>query len=125
MTYIYTHALQLDSEGGSYELITFANDSSGSGDAQDIKRGTDCLAAVFLARDRFVVLSKSRQLLVMNFQNEVVKNVTPPLSGIVGIYPTGVLGRILIKSDERVVLYDQQAKKVMSELQVRYGYIYD
>ena len=109
--------LQLDSEGGSYELITFANDSSGSGDAQDIKKGTDCLAAVFLARDRFVVLSKSRQLLVMNFQNELVKNVTPPLSGIDGIFPTGVLGRILIKSDERVVLYDQQAKKVMSELQ--------
>jgi hypothetical protein len=34
-----------------------------SGDAQDVRRGSG-LAAVFLARDRFAVLDKTRQLLV-------------------------------------------------------------
>ena len=34
---------------GSYELITFNNETSGSGDAQDVRRGAG-LAAVFLTR---------------------------------------------------------------------------
>jgi coatomer subunit alpha len=109
--------LHTDSDGGSFELFTFANDSNGSGEAPDIKRGTEALAAVFIARDRFIVLDKSRQLLVMNFNNEVVKKITPPLVGADAIFATGTLGRILLKSDDRVVLYDQQARKVVSEMQ--------
>ena len=35
-----------------------------------MRRGSG-LAAVFLTRDRFAVLDKTRQLLVKNFQNEV------------------------------------------------------
>ena len=53
---------------------------SSSGDAQDVRRGSG-LGAVFLTRDRFAVLDKTRQLLVKNFQNEVVKRSTPPLAG--------------------------------------------
>jgi hypothetical protein len=73
--------LHMDNDGGSYELMTFANDANGSGEAPDVRRGTDCLAAVFIARDRFLVLDKSRQLLVMNFSNEVVKKISPPITG--------------------------------------------
>lgn len=54
-----------DSEGGSYELLMFnAIDGviGGSGaDAQEVRRGS-CLAAVFLARNRFAVLDKNRQV---------------------------------------------------------------
>ena len=110
--------LHMDSDGGSYELMTFANDANGSGEAPDVRRGTDCLAAVFIARDRFVVLDKTRQLLIMNFTNEVVKKVSAPISGVDGVFSTGTLGRVLLKSDDRVVLYDTQARKVISELQV-------
>jgi coatomer subunit alpha len=38
-----------DAEGGTYELITFSNETSGSGDAQDVRRGSG-LGAVFLTR---------------------------------------------------------------------------
>lgn len=54
-----------DSEGGSYELLTFNAMEGGSGgggaDPQEVRRGS-CLAAVFLARNRFAVLDKNRQV---------------------------------------------------------------
>ena len=56
-----------EADGGSYELVTFSTDTSGSGDAQDVKRGS-AVSAIFVARDKFAVLDKSRQLLIKNFQ---------------------------------------------------------
>jgi coatomer subunit alpha len=109
--------IQSDADGGSYELLTFSTDSTGSGDAQDIRRGS-AISAVFLARDRFAVLDKSRQLLVKNFQNEVVKRGTPPIAGVDCLYFAGTSGRLLMKSDDRVLLYDQQARKTLAELEV-------
>lgn len=106
-----------DADGGSYDLIVFANDLGNSGEAKDVRRGP-AIAAVFLTRDRFAVLDKNRQLLVKNFQNDMIKKVTPPLPGIDGLFPTGTSGRVLLKSEDRVVLYDLQARKVLAELQV-------
>ena len=107
-----------DAEGGTYELITFGTEPAGSGDAQDVRRGSG-LAAVFIARDKFAVLDKmSRQLLIKNFQNEVVKRSNPPLPGIDGLFFAGLSGRVILKSEDKIVLYNQEAKKVISELQV-------
>lgn len=54
-----------DSDGGCYELLTFGSmdgGSSGAGaDPNELRRGS-CLAAVFLARNRFAVLDKNRQV---------------------------------------------------------------
>ena len=44
--------------------------------------------------------------------------MTPPLPGIDGLFPTGTSGRVLLKSEDRVVLYDLQARKTLAELQV-------
>ena len=106
-----------DAEGGTFELITFSSEASNS-DAQDVKRGNNCLGAVFIARDRFAVLDKSRQLFIKNFQNETIKKLNSPLVGADGVFFSGTAGRILIKSEEKIMLYDQQARKVISELQV-------
>ena len=106
-----------EAEGGSYELITFATDTAGAGDAQDVRRGSG-LAAVFIARDRFAVLDKNRQILLKNFQNETVKKVNPPLAGVDGLFFAGSSGRVIIKSDEKLMLFDQLARKVLAELQV-------
>ena len=71
-----------DLEGGSYELLTFSNDmNTNNGEAQDVRRGSG-LSAVFIARDRFAVLDKTRQIFIKNFQNEVIKKITPPLAGM-------------------------------------------
>lgn len=106
-----------DADGGTYELIVFTNDLGSSGEAKDIRRGPG-MAAVFLTRDRFAVLDKSRQLVVKNFQNDMMKKVASPLPGVDGLFPTGTSGRVLLKSEDRVVLYDLQARKVIAELQV-------
>jgi coatomer protein complex subunit alpha (xenin) len=105
-----------DADGGSYELLTFSTDSAGSGDAQDVRRGNG-ISAVFLARDRFAVLDKTRQLLIKNFQNEVVKRAAPPVAGVDGLFFGGISGRMLLKTEDRVLLFDHQARKVLSEIQ--------
>ncbi|CAN0471745.1 unnamed protein product, partial [Hapterophycus canaliculatus] len=54
-----------DSDGGCYELLTFGSVVGGAvgngADPNEMRRGS-CLAAVFLARNRFAVLDKSRQV---------------------------------------------------------------
>ena len=52
-----------DADGGSYELITFNADTSAPADASGAHRGPG-LAAVFVARNRFAVLDKNRQVLL-------------------------------------------------------------
>lgn len=106
-----------DAEGGSYELLTFSTDSTGSGDAQDVRRG-GAISAVFLARDRFAVLDKTRQLLIKNFQNEVVKRSTSPIAGVEGLFFAGISGRLLLKTEDRVLLFDHQARKILNDVQV-------
>lgn len=113
-----------DADGGSYELLTFPLESTGAGDAQDVRRGFG-LSAVFIARDRFVVLDKTRQIMIRSFQNEVIKKFTPPSAGVDALFFGGTNGRILMKTEEKVILYDTQARKVISELQVpRVKYIF-
>lgn len=106
-----------DAEGGSYELITFPSVGSDSVDAQEVRRGHG-VSAVFIARDRFVVLDKYKALWVRNFQNDLVKKYTPPLAGVDMMYYGGTSGRVILRSDDRLTLYDLQAQKVYAELQI-------
>jgi coatomer subunit alpha len=105
-----------DADGGSYELLTFT-EGSGSGEAQDVRRG-NAIGAVFIARDRFLVLEKfSRNLVFRNFQNEVVKRIRPPSATVDGLFFGGTNGRVILKTEDSVILYDSQSRKVLAELQ--------
>jgi len=109
-----------DADGGSYELITFSADtSSASGDASDVKRGLG-LAAVFIGRSKFVVLDKSKKLTVRDFQNSAVKTITIPTNATYdGLFFGGQSGNVILKSEDRVVLFDTQAQRVITEVQAR------
>lgn len=50
-----------DADGGSYELIPFNADAGAPAEPTGSQRGTG-LAAVFMARNRFAVLDKNRQV---------------------------------------------------------------
>ena len=51
-----------ESDGGTYELMTFQGESSATpGESTEIKRGQG-VAAVFIARNRIAVLDKNRQV---------------------------------------------------------------
>lgn len=110
----HTMLLSSDAEGGSYELITFSQGSNG--ETSESTRGAG-LFAVFVARNRFAVLDKSRHLVIKNFQNEVTKKITPPNGTADGLYFGGVVGRVLLDIDDKMVLYETQSRRVLADVQ--------
>ncbi|GMF15276.1 unnamed protein product [Phytophthora lilii] len=103
-----------DAEGGSYELVTFSQGSGG--DTSESSRGPG-LFAVFVARNRFAVLDKSRHIVIKNFQNEVTKKITPPNGTADGLFFGGVVGRVLLHIDDKMVLYETQSRRVLADVQ--------
>jgi coatomer protein complex subunit alpha (xenin) len=105
-----------DVDGGSYELYVIPRDSIARGDAvPEAKRGVGG-SAVFVARNRFAVLDKSsNQVLVKNLKNEVVKKSSLPISAD-AIFYAGT-GNLLCRTEDRVVIFDLQQRLVLGELQ--------
>ncbi|XAR61695.1 hypothetical protein NMG60_11016187 [Bertholletia excelsa] len=111
-----------DVDGGSYELYIIPKDSFSRGDmVQEAKRGIGG-SAVFIARNRFAVLEKSsNQVLVKNLKNEVVKKSPLPVLSD-AIFYAGT-GNLLCRAEDRVVIFDLQQRIVLGDLQtsvVRY-----
>ncbi|RCV25117.1 hypothetical protein SETIT_5G140600v2 [Setaria italica] len=105
-----------DVDGGSYELYIVPKDSAGRSDyLQEARKGAGS-SAVFIARNRFAVLEKSsNNVLVKNLKNEIVKKTSLPIATD-GIYYAGT-GNILCKAEDRVVIFDLQQRLVLGELQ--------
>ncbi|TDH67571.1 hypothetical protein CCR75_000065 [Bremia lactucae] len=106
--------LTSDTDGGSYELVTFTHGSNG--DTSESSRGPG-LYAVFVARNRFAVLDKSRHIVIKNFQNEVTKKITPPNGTADGLFFGGIVGRVLLHIDDKMVLYETQSRRVLADVQ--------
>ncbi|XP_042009696.1 coatomer subunit alpha-1-like isoform X2 [Salvia splendens] len=108
-----------DVDGGSYELYVIPKDSYGRGDtAQEAKRGAGG-SAVFVARNRFAVLEKSSNLvLVKNLKNEVVKKSVLPIATD-AIYYAGT-GNLLCRAEDKVVIFDLQQRIVLGDLQASF-----
>ncbi|XP_062098492.1 coatomer subunit alpha-1-like [Humulus lupulus] len=111
-----------DVDAGSYELYIIPKDSAGRGESmQEAKRGSGG-SAVFVARNRFAVLDKStNQILVKNLKNEVVKKSAIPIV-IDAIFYAGT-GNLLGRAEDKVVIFDLQQRLILGELQtpfVRY-----
>ncbi|KAL0323155.1 UNVERIFIED_CONTAM: Coatomer subunit alpha-1 [Sesamum angustifolium] len=112
-----------DTDGGSYELYVIPKDSYGRGDmVQESKRGVGA-AAVFVARNRFAVLEKStNHVLVKNLKNEILKKSLLPIATD-AIFYAGT-GNLLCRAEDRVVIFDLQQRVVLGDLQtsfVRYA----
>uniref|UniRef100_A0A0E0D5J6 Uncharacterized protein n=1 Tax=Oryza meridionalis TaxID=40149 RepID=A0A0E0D5J6_9ORYZ len=105
-----------DVDGGSYELYIVPKDSAGRADyLQDAKKGAGG-SAVFVARNRFAVLEKSsNQVLVKNLKNEIVKKSPLPIATD-AIYYAGT-GSLLCKAEDRVTIFDLQQRLILGELQ--------
>uniref|UniRef100_A0A453H749 Coatomer subunit alpha n=1 Tax=Aegilops tauschii subsp. strangulata TaxID=200361 RepID=A0A453H749_AEGTS len=105
-----------DVDGGSYDLYIVPKDSAGRADyLQEAKKGAGG-SAVFVARNRFAVLEKSsNQVLVKNLKNEIVKKSPLPIATD-AIYYAGT-GNLLCKAEDRVTIFDLQQRLVLGELQ--------
>ena len=109
--------LQSDQDGGTYELMAVPKDSSRSDSNPDSMRGQGS-SATFIARNRFAVLEKgSNTILVKNLQNEVTKRVPSPCSHTEALFYAGT-GTVLVRGDEKVVLYDLQQRLALAEMTV-------
>lgn len=108
--------INLDGDGGSYELHVIPKDAaSGRGEPADTKRGAGSWAT-FVARNRFAVLDKpAGQILIKNLRNEVTKKYAPPLPGTDAIFYAGT-GCLLCRCEDKMVLFDVQQRSVMAEL---------
>ncbi|PKA61099.1 Coatomer subunit alpha-1 [Apostasia shenzhenica] len=106
-----------DIDGGSYELYIVSKDNNVRADlVQDAKRGAGG-SAVFVARNRFAVLDKtSNQVVVKNLKNEIVKKSPLPISTD-AIFYAGT-GNLLCRAEDRVVIFDLQQRLILGELQV-------
>lgn len=108
-----------DAEGGTYELYSVPRPgggapSAGSGADGECKRGLGT-SAVFVARQRFAVLDKSRQILVKNFANEVTKKCAPIHPNTDVLFPAAT-GTLLLRADDRLTLFDVQQRKALGEI---------
>jgi len=103
-----------DGDGANYELYRINREGSNAAAAEsEVKKGTG--VGVFVARNRFALLIKGQnKLVVKNIQNEVTKTVTIP-DGARDIFFCGV-GRILIHTEDKMILFDIQMKKALAEL---------
>jgi len=106
-----------DVDGGSYELITFSLNSAGGGSVTDGKRGSCMGPAVFLGRNRFAVLDRhQRQIVVKNLNNETTKRVQPPVPNVDALMDGGASGRVMLRADDRAILFEVQSRRVLGEL---------
>lgn len=82
---------------------------------QEAKRGFSS-SAVFIARNRFAVLDRgANQIVVKDLRNEVTKKIASPLPTTDAIFYAGT-GVLLLRSDEKVALFDVQQRHVLAEL---------
>ncbi|XP_065039199.1 coatomer subunit alpha-3 [Musa acuminata AAA Group] len=105
-----------DVDGGTYELYIVPKDASGRSDyMQEAKKGAGG-SAVFIARNRFAVLDRSsNQVVVKNLKNEIVKKGLLPVASD-AIFYAGT-GNVLCRAEDRVAIFDLQQRVVLGELQ--------
>ncbi len=47
--------------------------------------------------------------------------MAPPNPNTDGLLPAGVSGRLILRSEDKLTLFEQQSRRVISEIQVRFA----
>jgi coatomer protein complex subunit alpha (xenin) len=100
-------------DGGSFELYQMNQPAD-----QEPIRGTGVLAACFTARAKFALLDKaSRHIIVRSFQaNDAGKKVKAPFASPDFIFPASSSGRLLVRADDKIALFELQSRRVVGEI---------
>jgi coatomer protein complex subunit alpha (xenin) len=99
--------------GASVELVSFAG--AGEKNKEPVSKFTNAVCAVFTARNRYAVLDEQHSITIRNFSNEVTKKFTtqhPPD----WMYPGGLPGRVILRAEDRVTLFDTQSQRIVHEV---------
>eukprot|EP00897_Mesotaenium_endlicherianum_P007973 jgi/Mesen1/7203/ME000371S06296 len=114
-----TILISSEADGGTYELYVVPKEGGNAiarpVDGLESRRGLGT-SVVFIARNRFAVLDKSHNtVLVKNLRNEITKKCTPPCATTDAIFFAGT-GNLLCRSDDKIVLLDVQQRVAIGEL---------
>lgn len=107
---------------GSTELGVYDMYSSSSKKLADLAstnpKSGHARSAVFVARNKFAVLISGggKQIWIRNFDNEVSKKTPAPFDSVDGLFFAGVTGRILLRSPNKVWLYEHGPRRVLAEM---------
>lgn len=75
------------------------------------------LAAAFTARSKFVLLEKSRQLVMRGLgAHDAGKRVRPPYSNADYVFQAMTPGRVLVRAEDRICLFELQSRRVVAEI---------
>jgi len=111
-------------DNGCYDLFVGPIDIASRGDSSISPKQGNAQAVCFTARNRFAVLQNSGSIGIYNLQNEMSKKFDPPVSSSVDyIYPGGN-NRLLMKTEDKIIMYDLTARKVVDEVAVPGGVRY-
>ena len=103
-------------DNGTYELVALPRETAGASDPTDVKKGQGN-SAVFVARNRFAVFTKSSlQVEIKDLSNAVTKAFKAPAGTTDVVF--GGTGCLLLLNPTSIVLYDIQQKKQLAELAV-------
>lgn len=97
------------------ELISFPSTSS-TERREPVSKVSPGLCAVFTARNRFAILDESHQICVKNFSGETTKKFSPPQPNTDWMFPGGLGGRVILRAEDRVTLFDTQSQRVVHEV---------
>ena len=63
-------------------------------------------------------MGKSRQIDIKNIENETTKKIIPPTPVVDGLFSGGTAGRMLLRSEGKLLLFEQQQlRRVLGEIQ--------
>eukprot|EP00657_Telonema_sp_P-1_P009167 TRINITY_DN3340_c0_g1_i6.p1 TRINITY_DN3340_c0_g1~~TRINITY_DN3340_c0_g1_i6.p1 ORF type:complete len:1213 (-),score=418.95 TRINITY_DN3340_c0_g1_i6:266-3904(-) len=96
----------------SYELYSVGGAEYGK--SSEPRRGSGC-AAVWVRRDRFAVLEKNKSLVTRNLDNEITKKHALPHANCEMMW-VAYAGNVLLRCEDRIVLYDMQQMKSVAEV---------
>uniref|UniRef100_T1J5P8 Coatomer subunit alpha n=1 Tax=Strigamia maritima TaxID=126957 RepID=T1J5P8_STRMM len=102
-------------DNSTYDLYSVPKESDSQvPDAPEAKRSSG-LTAIWVARNRFVVLDRTHSIVVKNLKNEVTKKIQTPVCD--EIYYAGT-GTLLLRDSEGLTLFDIQQKRSLATLKV-------
>ena len=103
---------------GAYcELLSFPASSGPSADRKEpVSRVTPGICAVFTARNRFAVLDEAHQICIKNFSGETTKKFPAPQPNTDWMFPGGLGGRVILRAEDRVTLFDTQSQRIVHEV---------
>ena len=102
----------------TYELYHLPNEdvksNSSSNSEITSKRGIG-RCPTWVARNKFAVLDKSNTVLIKNLDNSINKKITPPYPNTDYLFSASA-GRLLMRSEEKISLFDLSLKKTLAEI---------